>query len=252
MSKKAKNPNIALINFVRTVSAHLANAEKNFPTQAPPMTAEAKKHTVKARKGGERIVGEIANLVKSHDLDSGALDSTTMTTRLEAGTTLAPLIAQLTKIQQQASDQQYAAMSDAWGMALQFYALLQRRATTDTTLAANLEPIAAFFAYRHELVENAKPTKLQTRAAAKLRKAQKLNARAKPRASVLEQEADAAAAAASHPAPTVTVSPTPSSSVSIITTAPVASPAPVPAVNVVTNGASNGALNGASNGVAAQ
>ncbi len=97
----------------------------------------------------------------------------------------APALARLQKLEKRMSDEQFVAQNGAWTMGLQFYALMQRRATTDGALAASLAPITSFFNYRHD---STKPTKLETRANAKLRDAQRLVARAKPRASVLEEE----------------------------------------------------------------
>ena len=176
-----------------------------------------------------------------------------MLDQVSRATTFASALARLQKLEKRVSDEQFVAQSDAWSMGLQFYALMQRRATTDGTLAASLAPITAFFGYRHE---STKPTKLETRANAKLRDAQRMVARAKPRASVLEAEyesqhdATSSAPVVTTPAPSpVPVAPKPS----IIQPAPVAQPAPIVqpapvASNGVANGGSNGVVNGASNG----
>ena len=235
--------------------------------KAPSLTADAKRRIVRTRKGGERVLQMISELVKAHNLDSSSLSSTQMMAQQERSTTFASSLARLQKLEKRVSDEQYVAQGDAWTMGLQFYALLQRRAVSDGTLATSLAPITSFFNYRHD---STKPTKLQTRANAKLRDAQKLVARAKPRASVLEEEyetnASAPSASAQTPAPAPVATPTPAPVAKVATSptpAPVVTtPAPTPSVIVpapaTANGASsgsngyvngsNGYLNGASNG----
>ncbi|HEY1958704.1 MAG TPA: hypothetical protein VGH28_23975 [Polyangiaceae bacterium] len=242
---KTNNKNIGLIKYVTQLTTSVGKAESSFPIDSEPLTPLDKKHSVKPRKGAENVVRAIAELVKAHGLDSSALDSAEMLDDLETATTLAPLVASLEKISKRVSDAQYSATSTAWAKALQFYALLQRRAQSDGQLAASLESISAFFSYRHESVLEKKATKLQTRANAKLRDAERLVARAKPRASVLEAEHNATATPAPAPVPAPVVvqpapTPAPAPSVSII------QPAPAPASNGVTNGvATNGYTNGA-------
>jgi hypothetical protein len=43
----------------------------------------------------------------------------------------------------------FAAQSQAWDMALQYYAMLHRRAKSSGDLATSLQPITDFLAYRH-------------------------------------------------------------------------------------------------------
>ncbi|MGH7286093.1 MAG: hypothetical protein ACRELY_31615, partial [Polyangiaceae bacterium] len=191
-----------------------------------------------------------------------SLSSTEMLSQLERSTTFASALARLQKLEKRVSDEQFVAQGDAWTMGLQFYALLQRRALTDGTLAASLGPITSFFNYRHD---STKPTKLQTRANAKLRDAQRLVARAKPRAAVLEEEYDDAHTATPAAPAVSVVTPAPAPVVQpaspVVQPAPVApapsiiQPAPAPSVTITpaasssaSNGVSNGASNGAING----
>lgn len=141
-----------------------------------------KRGVAKMRKGGERVVDSIALLVQSNKLDSPSLQSETMLEKLGFASKLAAIGGQLTKLQLRIGAEQDAASSEAWGMALEFYALLQRRAIRDSELAASLEPVTSFFAYRHSKVLEARPTKLETRAQAKLREAERLVSRVRPRA----------------------------------------------------------------------
>jgi hypothetical protein len=250
--------NIALIKYVAQLGTSIGKAESAFPIDTDPLTPLDKKHSIKPRKGGENVVRSIAELVKAHGLDSSALDSSEMLDDLDTATTLAPLVAQLEKITKRVGDAQYVATSNAWAKALQFYALLQRRAQADGQLSASLESITAFFSYRHESVLEKKATKLQTRANAKLRDAERLVARAKPRASVLEAQYDAANTPTPAPVISSQLQPVPAKPVAQPVPAPIVMPTvsiiqPAPTSNGVANGApTNGYTNGASNGVVAQ
>jgi hypothetical protein len=233
-----KSTNIALMLSALNASLDKADAQL---ANGPSLTPDEKRRAARARKGSERIVQTLAQLASSHGLDSSALNSSDMLERLDTATKLTPT--RLTKVLKQTSDAQFVAQNDAWAMARQFYALLQTRAASDGTLAAALEPVTDFFHYRHESAVDAKPTKLQTRANAKLRDAQRLVARSKPRASVIEEEneahASAPVAAAPAPAPAPVAQPVAPPSATIASSTPAAS-----------NGASNGYVNGASNGAA--
>ncbi len=139
--------------------------------------------------------------MKAHSLDSPSLNSTTMVDQINRSTTLGSVLARLEKLQKRVSDRTVPSRKTARGRwRCSVYAMLQRRATTDGTLSASLEPVNAFFNYRHDSVTTDRPAKLQTRANAKLRDAQRLVARTKPRASVIEEENEAHASAPS-PAP---------------------------------------------------
>jgi hypothetical protein len=265
MASKKMSAQETLSKIVDQLNKSLDAAETQLGTEAPSLTADAKRRIVRTRKGGERVLQQIAELVKAHNLDSSSLSSTQMMAQLERSTTFASALARLQKLEKRVSDEQFVAQGDAWTMGLQFYALLQRRAVADGTLASSLAPITSFFNYRHDTT---KPTKLQTRANAKLRDAQKLVARAKPRASVIEEQYDAHLTTSSAPAPAPVATPTPAPVVHVaaptpapVVVAPPAAPSvivPAPSNGAVngSNGSigyvngSNGSLNGASNGLA--
>lgn len=255
---KTNNKSNALSKYVTQITSTIAKAESTFPVEGEALTTLDKKHSVKPRKGADNIVRAIAELAKAHGLDSSALHSDGMLESLDTAAALAPLVAVLEKMTKRVADAQYSATSSAWANALQFYALLQRRAQSDGQLAASLDPISTFFAYRHQSVLESKPTKLQTRMTARLRSAERLVARSKPRASVLEQEYEAhatpAPAPVAQPAPQPVVQAQPQPVVAkpvVQPTVTIVAPAPAPTngvtngVNGYANGASNGALNGA-------
>ena len=259
---KKKTNAIGVSNYVKQLVAALSKADASFPIESDALTAQDKRHTVKVRKGSDAIIRQIAELVKAHGLDSTALHSEDMLRELENGVSLAPLAAILGKLAKRIEDTQYASNTNAWQMGLQFYALLQSRAQVDGQLAASLAPISSFFAYRHQAVLADKPTKLQTRMNAKLRTAERLVARSKPRADVLEEAASHPSATpaaapvstpAPEPAPKPVAQPAPAPVV-VSVPAPVVQPVATPAISIispangVTNGTSNGYVNGASNG----
>jgi hypothetical protein len=169
----------------------------------------------------------IFDLAKSHGLDSKAVSSDEMSAHLDRFEALSSLQAVLTKATARVTDERFLAGSDAWTIALQFYALLQRRALADRTVAESIAPIEGFFGRRNNAVLAAKPTKLQTRAKKKLAHAERLVVRAKHRASALE-----AAAATQVAPPPAQPPPMP--------------PSPAPSPKVAPSGATNGA--GAPNG----
>ncbi len=240
MPTKKASPANTLDKTLDQLNKSLDTADAQLGSDTPSLTTAQKRRLGRSRKGGERVLQMIAELVKAHGLESTALQSASMLADQERAANYAASLARLQKMEKRISDDQFVAQSNAWEQGLQFYALLQRRAQTDGTLASSLAPITAFFNYRHD---STKPTKLQTRANAKLRDAQRLVARAKPRASVLEEETETSAqapvAAAPAPAP-VTSKP------SVIVSAPAA--ASNGAAPTMTNGTSNGAVNGYTNG----
>jgi len=257
MSTK-KSSNIALVKTLSALNAGLDKADAQL-AGGPSLTPDDKRHAARARKGSDRVIQVLAQLSKAHGLDSPALNSTAMLDRLDTASTLAPTIARLTKVLKYASDAQFVAQNDAWAMSRQLYALLQTRAATDGALAEALQPVTDFFNYRHESTLESKPTKLQIRMNAKLRSAERLVARSKPRAATLEAESEAhAAAPAPVPAPAPAPAPAqpPQPAVVIVqqpapAPAPVAQPAAVvPAPLVVSAPAPNGVTNGVSNGAA--
>src|SRR5438067_8627978 len=83
MKKKMQTQMDSLVKFVQDLTAVLAKAASGFPVDSPAMTPDAKRRTLKARKGGTRIIVSIAELVKTHGLDSNALHSSAMIERLD-------------------------------------------------------------------------------------------------------------------------------------------------------------------------
>lgn len=244
VTANATNPNVALINFVKELTASIDEIEARFGIQGPTITSQDKSRTAKPRKGGDRVLATLAPIVRQYGLDSPSLSSTMMLERIDAAQTLRPLATRLQAAVNRVDAELFNADADAWEMGLQFYSLLQRRAKSDGALAANLEPVARLFGYRHPSNKSGKLTKLQTRARSKLERA------------VLQASKhgiDVAKIVTPGPAETA---PPPTQHAPAVTPpapAPIVAPAaaaPVATANGATNGASNGVTNGASNGAA--
>jgi hypothetical protein len=67
-------------------------------------------------------------------------------------------------------DDAFDAQADAWDMGLQFYSLLKRRAKNDGSVAKSIEPLEKAFAFRNPKGKEGKPTKMQTRVQARLKR----------------------------------------------------------------------------------
>jgi hypothetical protein len=112
----------------------------------------------------------IAPIVREHGLDSAAVNADTMLAHLADAAALQALFIRLSIVHKRIDDELFTAQREAWELGLQFYSLLRRRAKSDGTLATNIEPLRAMFRYQHPLVKKERPTKIQTRARAKLRR----------------------------------------------------------------------------------
>jgi hypothetical protein len=215
---KASQPlNPAIVRALDQLAVAAANVEKALGDETRVLTSADKKRIVKLRNGGERVVRHIFELAKRYKLDVPHLQSDEMLAHLARFESLTPAETVLAPLAARVADVRFLAGSDAWTIALGFYAILTRLALTDRTVAEAVAPVEEFFARKSDAASAAKPTKLQTRANQKLAHAEKLATGANVRAS---------ARTAEQPSP----------------------PPAAPKVVVVSNGATNGALNGAANG----
>jgi hypothetical protein len=165
------DPNAALEAYVQQTVQALDALEQALGAD-PPLSPKDKLHAPKLRKGGAKTVSQIGSLATQNQLESAALPVAVMLGLLCKADALRPLAARLAAFTTHVADQIFAAQSSAWDMAMQYYALLQRRARAEAELAAALEPIAQFFAYRHpsKKAPVGSPTKRQRRAAAKAKR----------------------------------------------------------------------------------
>jgi hypothetical protein len=164
-------PGTGLKAIVAQISAELDAAEVALGPEPPATTPAGKRRTLKVPRAALKVVTLLAPIVQQHRLDSPGLSAQTMLDLYDTSQTLLPLQARLAKMKKRIDDSIYAVETQSWSMALQFYALLQRLAKNDGSIAAALVPIAKDFAYRHRSVKQTKPTKLQTRARAAMKHA---------------------------------------------------------------------------------
>jgi hypothetical protein len=163
-----------------------AHVEHALGEQTRVLTPADKRGGLRLRRGGERVMQHIFDLVKIYKLDSEGLHSDKMMAHMQQLDDLSPLETLLAKLATRVADERFLAGTDAWQMALQFYALLQRLALTNRQVAESIAPLEAFFARRNKAVLATKPTKLQTRATRKLAHAERLVARARSRAGAVQ------------------------------------------------------------------
>jgi hypothetical protein len=229
--KASRTPNVALTSALSRARDTVAQIETALGDQTRVLSPADKKRSLRLRKGAEQVMQHIVELVQQYKLDSEGLHSEELLAQMERLAALRPLETQLTQIATRVSNERFLVGSDAWSMALAFYAMLQRRALDDANLTEALGPIGDFFSTGRAA---GKPTKLQTRANRKLAQAQRL-----------VQHANARATTTTAPAASPPVQPqAPSPSAA----APQLQPPSAAKPNGALNGASNGALNGASNG----
>jgi hypothetical protein len=135
----------------------------------PSLAPKDRRRAAKLRKGGGPIVTQVGSLASQQQLESPALQVATMLMLLGKAGALQPLVNRLAAFVKHVSDVMFAAQSQAWAMAMQYYALLRRRAKTDGELARALEPVTQFLAYRHPSTRApvGSPTKRQVHAAKK-------------------------------------------------------------------------------------
>ncbi len=141
----APDPNAALEQYVQQTVTQLDLVEVGLGDD-PTLTPAQKRHALKFRKGGDKIIGQIGNLAQQQQLDSPGLNVADMLATLGKAQALQPLFDRVAAFAKHVDDVVFKAGSDSLSMAQQFYALLQRRALTDGELATAMAPVVVFFA----------------------------------------------------------------------------------------------------------
>ena len=166
-SPASTDPNAALSALVQQAITQL-NAIGAALGSDPPLAGSAKRRVARMRKGGTKILAVIADLATRHGLESSAMQVAPMMVQAGAASALQPLVNALVMLGTRANNLAFTAQSNAWEIGLQFYAVLQRRAASDTALAAALAPVTQFFAFRHKSADaSGGPTKPQRKATKK-------------------------------------------------------------------------------------
>ena len=168
-------PNAALLLYVQQTVAALDTVEVGLGAD-PALTPAQKRHALKFRKGGDKIIGQIGNLAHQQQLDSPGLNVADMVTTLGKAQALQPLSDRVAAFAKHIDDVIFKSEGDSLAMAQQFYALLQRRALTDGELATAMVPVVTYFARKPKAKVAGAPTRPQKKATAKAVKTLKKNA----------------------------------------------------------------------------
>lgn len=160
------DPNAALTQYVQQSVAQLDNIEASLGGD-PPLSPTQKRHAAKMRTGGAAILAQIGNLATQQGLESTALNVSDMITLIGKAQALQPMADRVAAFEKHVNDVIFKAESDALGMGLQFYALLQRRTLTDSELKTALAPVVEFFARKPKPKAPGALTKPQAKATKK-------------------------------------------------------------------------------------
>ena len=166
----------------------------------PPLTPADRKRMAKLRKGGDKLIPQIAQIAQTWEVKLRTQPTEAMTSGLQMAADLSPLVTLLTGFLQEVQDTGGKAAGDSWATASALYAVLKRMSHKDPTLKTQLAPVTEFFAYRHPVVTGAKaaaaPSKTSRRKAKTLAQAEKIVANAKANEAVATAEAAQAGAGA--------------------------------------------------------
>src|ERR1019366_6477884 len=124
------DPNAALEQYVQQTVTELDTIEVGLGND-PALTPAQKRHALKFRQGGDKIIGQIGNLAQQQQLDSAGLNVADMVATLGKAHALQPLSDRVAAFAKHIDDVIFKAESNSLAMGQQFYALLQRRALTD-------------------------------------------------------------------------------------------------------------------------
>jgi hypothetical protein len=145
--------------------AYIKEAVAILALNPPALTAAQRKGMAKLRKGGDKIIPQVAQIAQQWSVQIRTQPTAAMTSAALLASQLQPLLTVLAGFLQEAQDTGYQAQSDAWSTASALYAVLKRMSKKDPKLAAQLAPAAEFFQYRHPVVkEQAKKKKNGTEA----------------------------------------------------------------------------------------
>jgi hypothetical protein len=169
------DPNAALALYVQQTVSELDAFEVGLGND-PALTPTQKRHALKFRTGGAKIIGQIGNLAQQQQLESPGLNVTDMMGTLGKAQALQPLSDRVAAFTKHVDDVVFKAESDSLAMAQQFYALLQRRALTDNELATAMAPVVTFFARKPKPTAPGALTKPKKKATAKALKTLQKNA----------------------------------------------------------------------------
>src|SRR5262249_7049057 len=127
--------NAVLMAYVEASMAALDAVEAQLAVPAPVLTSTQKRRAAKLRLGGDKTAEQIGALAAGHGAEMGTLRVDDMLLALENARTLAPFLVRIQSFAKHVADLVFLWESKTWFDAMQFYAILQRRAQADGTLA---------------------------------------------------------------------------------------------------------------------
>jgi hypothetical protein len=156
-----------------------------------PLTPKERQRLLKLRKGGEKLIPQIAALAKANGLELSSHPIDAMTAAMQTAQNHAQVLARSTVLLKTIEDNVLRAHAEAWDTATLLYSMLRPLAKRDGNVAKTLAPIKAFLALGKRAETQAKAA--EAKAAKAAAKAAKLAAKASA------SEADKVAATAETP-----------------------------------------------------
>jgi hypothetical protein len=167
-----------LADRVTQAIAYIRMAVAILALNAPALTTKQRKALQRIRKGGDKFIPQITDLAQQWSVQIRTQPIDAMTSAVALATALQPLLPVLAGFVQEVQDTDAQAQGTSWSTATALYSVLKRMSRKDPKLAAQLAPVAEFFAYRRPVTAEkpaaAKPGKESRRDAKKVAAAEEV------------------------------------------------------------------------------
>lgn len=165
------SPTVAgTLAYIQSCTSLLDQLEAAFP-QADSLTAKAKKHTAKARKGNERFAPQLVALAKQHGVNLALVPLDAISNASAEATALVPLQKRFETLSTRASSRLFALQSATWSGSSKLYSVLKRLSKDSGDIETGLAPVEQFFNHRHPSVAKGHPKTKKGKAALAAEKA---------------------------------------------------------------------------------
>ncbi|HEY2514586.1 MAG TPA: hypothetical protein VGI39_27165 [Polyangiaceae bacterium] len=124
---------------------------------APAITANERKGMYRLRKGGEKHIPQLAQIAADWQVTIRTQPTADMLAANAVASALRPFLTLLAGLVQEVQDTVFVSDSESWATASALYAVLKRMSKKDPKLAAQLAPVAEFFAFRRPVADPAAP-----------------------------------------------------------------------------------------------
>jgi len=114
------------------------------------LTPEERKHLLRFRPGGERVVELIGSLSEKYEVSLSDMPVDGMRNDLTLAARIAPLLREVNLLGEELQDTTSEAYSEAWQAATGNYSVLSRVSTANAALASELSPAKEFFAKKRK------------------------------------------------------------------------------------------------------